>query len=385
MTLFVGCILLVSQTSKLQAAFTGDPPDDHHPWALRDDNRPQPPIVTPGKQLGDAPSDALVLFDGSAKSMENWVHEKPKEQRKLDWIVKDGTLVCQPGAGYIMTKEEFGDIQFHIEWKAPSNVEGTGQARGNSGVFLMGNAVDGIEVQILDNYENPTYADGTAGAVYGITPPSANALRESSEWQSYDIILRRPLVHDGRVVDEGSITVLVNGVVVQAAVPLDGGGGYYKRTYPDRLFPDSYAISLQDHKNAVQFRNIWVRPLRPRPLDGGLDGRLSKEVTLAKRNEIAAELRADADGLQGSVKTLRLLESLVYQFDESIWKEAEGDIQAFIERIESLSSDERQSEKKRIQEFAQALRFLNKFERIEDVSQLDALQAVLKAEGWKFR
>ena len=137
-----------------------------------------------------------------------------------------------------------------------------------------------VEVQVLDNYKNPTYADGSAGAVYGLMPPAVNALRPSGEWQSYDIIFRRPIARDGVILDFGSLTVLLNGVVVQDNTPLEGGSGHKKRKPLDRIFPELGALMLQDHGNPVRFRNIWYRPLRPRALDGGTDGRLSEESTL---------------------------------------------------------------------------------------------------------
>lgn len=374
---FIGAFAVFAQVVDLQAAFHGDPPNEHHPWALRDENRPQPPVVIPGAKVGEAPSDALVLFDGTEASLRNWKHEKPDNKRTLDWLVEDGILMCQPGAGYLMSKEEFGDCQLHVEWKAPKNVQGKSQGRGNSGVFLMG-----IEVQVLDSYENPTYADGAAGAIYGHTPPAVNAIRSPQEWQSYDIIFRRPVVKDGKVVDEGSMTVLVNGVVVQAAVPLDGGGGYYERTSPDKLFPETGPLKLQDHRNAVQYRNIWIRSLRPRPVDGGLDGRLSKEVAMTKRSEIAAEIRGDSEQLQGMAKTLRLLESLAYYFDETAWNQGAERAGDYVSRLEDLSGEQRKAGKKQALSLHEALAFLIEYQRIENVELLDAITEIAVAEGW---
>ena len=125
----------------------------------------------------------------------------------------------------------------------------------------------GIEIQVLDNYNNPTYPDGFAGAVYGVMPPAANALRAPGQWQSYDIIYRRPIVRDGVVLDQGSMTVLVNGVVVQDSTPLDVGGGHKERKALNHAYPDAGPLLLQDHGNPVHFRNIWCRPLRPRPVE----------------------------------------------------------------------------------------------------------------------
>ena len=219
------------------AQFYGDPPDENHPWAIHDNNRPQPPRVEPAKTLGGAPSDAVVLFDGTLESFkQNWIHTNNK--RKKDWKIEDGALISVGGAGSIASKAQFSDCQLHIEWSAPSKIVGSSQGRGNSGVFLMGKT----EVQVLDNYNNPTYPDGFAGSIYGVMPPMANSLKAPGQWQSYDIIFRRPILKDGKVLDEGSMTVLVNGVVVQDSTPLEGGGGHRARSKP-RAFPEKGPLS----------------------------------------------------------------------------------------------------------------------------------------------
>ena len=153
--------------------FYGDAPDAHHPWAVHDHNRPQPKRAIPGtfgspEQPGQPPSDAIVLFNGS--DLSKWEADQG-EGVPTKWVVKDGAMECVPGSGYVRTKEKFGDCQLHLEWAAPTKVSGSGQGRGNSGVFLMGK----IEIQVLDNYDNPTYADGFAGSMYGVFPPLANA------------------------------------------------------------------------------------------------------------------------------------------------------------------------------------------------------------------
>ena len=168
------------------AAFYGAPPDAAHPWAVHDDNRPQPKVVTPPPRVGDAPSDATILFDGTEASFQNWVHRRPADKRKNDWVVKDGALQCNAGSGPIATREAFGDCQLHIEWASPNAPEKHGQARGNSGVFFL----ERIEVQVLDNYQNPTYPDGSAGSVYGVMPPAA-IRRSFSRMYCATVSLRR--------------------------------------------------------------------------------------------------------------------------------------------------------------------------------------------------
>ncbi|MEN8663198.1 MAG: DUF1080 domain-containing protein [Lentimonas sp.] len=378
---FFQFVLIAVGVSSLSAEFPiGDAPDATHPWGVHDHNRPQPPIVVPGEELGDAPSDAVVLFDGTEASLHNWVHTKPKGKRRGDWLVKDGALQCVPGAGYIATKEQFGDCQLHVEWMAPPvEQQKLGQERGNSGVFLMGQ----IEVQVLDNYKNPTYADGTAGAVYAVMPPAANPLRGPEQWQSYDIIFRRPIVKDGVLIDEGSMTVLVNGVVVQDSTPLDGGGGYKKRKSLTTAYPKVGPLSLQDHGNPVRFRNIWYRPLRPRATDGGTEGRLSEEATATKRREIAADVRARGAELYGYAKMTNLLEAYLYDNDPSAWAECDALVVAYVDALEHQSDANIVSARWDIVNLYQQLKYLQQFDMLsKKYAPVSALKAIADTHNW---
>jgi hypothetical protein len=221
---------------------------------------PLPPVVTPGEPpaFTAAPSDAIVLFDGSEQSLAgNWTDTKGQPSA---WKVVDGALESVKKAGYIQTKQKFGSCQLHVEWAAPANVEGDGQGRGNSGVFLMGT----YEVQVLDSYENPTYADGQAGALYGRKKPLVNVCRKPGEWQSYDIIFHRPRFDEsGKLTRRATFTVLHNGVLVQDHTVLSGGTGWMgpHAASEYKAHPDKLPISLQDHGNPVRFRNIWIREL----------------------------------------------------------------------------------------------------------------------------
>jgi hypothetical protein len=369
--------------SSLDAArFYGEPPDAHHPWAVHDMNRPQPPLVVPGEERGDPPSDAVVLFDGKA-SAENWMHLRPDDKRKNDWLFTDEYMQAVRGSGYIATKEEFGDCQLHVEWAAPEDVQGSGQGRGNSGVFLMNGMV---EVQVLDNYRNPTYPDGAAGSVYGVMPPAVNALRPPGEWQSYDIIFRRPIVRDGEVLDPGRLTVLLNGVVVQDSTPLEGGGGHKERQDLDRVFPEQGRLQLQDHGNPVRFRNIWYRPLRPRPLDGGTDGRLSVEATMEKRAEIASSIRKDAESMEGVDRALRLFESLIYRENAEARSEAEKLVRTYLGEFIAADAGKSESYRAKMLELDRTLHYLKKYEFIEDDNTLlKRIDRICKEQGWKKR
>lgn len=221
-------------------------------YRVHDKSRPAPEVVTPHKDLGGAPSDAIVLFDG--KSVEAF---RDKEGKPVNWTAKDGELIT--GKGDIFTKESFGSCQFHIEWLTHPDTEGNSQKKGNAGVFFM----DRYEIQILDAYNNPTYADGIAGSVYGQTPALKNAVRKPGEWQSYDIIFNAPKLKDGKVVAPATVTVIVNGVVVQNNTVIQGPTRHKDITNYDGIFPEKAPFRIQDHKNnpPVKFRNIWVRPL----------------------------------------------------------------------------------------------------------------------------
>lgn len=237
-------------------------------WLAHDMRRPRPPVVTPGKQnLPVAPpSDAVILFDGTDPS--NW---RDAEGGPAKWTTNDDYMESVPNSGYVYTAGVFGDVQLHVEWAAPTPAKGKSQGRGNSGIFLMGL----YEVQVLDSYENDTYPDGQAAAVYGQYPPLVNACLPPGEWQSYDIVFRRPRFHrDGRLDTPARISVIQNGVLVQDNVELWGPTSWIQHR-PYKPHADKLPIGLQDHGNPVRYRNIWLRELResdtiaPPPVDEG--------------------------------------------------------------------------------------------------------------------
>ncbi|MEQ1840492.1 MAG: DUF1080 domain-containing protein [Verrucomicrobiales bacterium] len=227
-------------------------------WRVHDDARPRPEVVTPGKTASEAPSDAIVLFDG--KNLDEWIMDK--DNAPADWIVKEGFMEVPPKGqgvgGYIKTKREFGDIQLHIEFATPEKVEGNSQGRGNSGVFFLGSH----ELQILDSYENKSYADGQASALYGYKPPLVNPVRKPGEWQTYDIVFEAPKWDaDGNLLKKAYITVFLNGVVTHNRQPYLGATGH-KSVGNYNKVQETGPLKLQDHGNPTRFRNIWVRELK---------------------------------------------------------------------------------------------------------------------------
>lgn len=223
-------------------------------WPIHDPDRPLPPVVAPGPAAPPVPppSDAVVLFDGTA--LDEWTDAKGQPAR---WKVADGYMEVVAKTGSIKTAKAFGDCQLHVEWMAPVPAKGDGQARGNSGVFLMGI----YEVQILDSFDNRTYADGMAAALYGQFPPDVNACRPPGEWQTYDIVFRRPRFDGhGGLVSPARMTVFHNGVLVHDCRSLTGPTAHKARP-PYKAHADKLPISLQDHNDPVRFRNIWIREL----------------------------------------------------------------------------------------------------------------------------
>jgi hypothetical protein len=253
----LACVLGLSAAGAMVlAAEKGGPPQPWSPYLVNDPARPAPPIITPGTVStqdapGKPPSDAIVLFDG--KDMSQWQAQGGGDPT---FRLEDGAMLSY-GPKYCETKRKFGDVQVHVEWSEPTPPKGSSQGRGNSGVFMMGL----FETQVLDNYDNPTYADGLCGAVYGQYPPEVNACLPPGQWQTYDIIFRHPRYKDGALVEPAYVTVLQNGVLIQDHQRIEGPTQHMVVAhYPDSM-PDEGPIDLQYHNNIVRFRNIWARPL----------------------------------------------------------------------------------------------------------------------------
>ena len=234
--------------------FTDTPMLPGGKWHVHDPDRPAPTVVTPAATPGGAPSDAIILFDGS--SLDAWRGER------APWTLDKGAITVPSrassgGENNLISKQAFGDVQLHLEFRSPTPPQKSSQDRGNSGIWFM----QRYEVQILDGYDNATYADGTVGAVYAWKPPLVNPSRRPGEWQSYDIIFERPrFAADGSLLRPAYVTALLNGVLVQNHQAMLGTT-VWRTVGLYQAHGDTAPIQLQDHDSAVSFRNIWVRPL----------------------------------------------------------------------------------------------------------------------------
>lgn len=244
-SIFSLSLLLFIANADFAQGRTGDP-------KLTEIWTPVPSVVKPGATAQDAPSDAIVLFNG--KDFSAWTG---RDGKPVSWTLADGAMTVKPGSGTISTKQGFGDCQLHIEWRTPSVVKGEGQGRGNSGIFLMGK----YELQVLDSYNNSTYSNGQAASIYKQLIPLANASRSPGEWQTYDVIFIAPrFTPDGKLQSQARITVIHNGVLVQNNAAIWGGTEYIGiAEYKPHSMKEP--IILQDHGDLVSFRNIWIREL----------------------------------------------------------------------------------------------------------------------------
>lgn len=259
LTLVTAPIVAQQAAPKPQAGAQAQPgapkPQDTEQW------EPVPKVVAPGKVDAAPPADAIVLFDG--KNLDEWV--SVKDRSPAAWTVADGIFTVNKPTGNIETKRRFKNYQLHIEWRIPTVINGTGQGRGNSGLFLAstGAGDGGYELQILDSYENKTYVNGQAGSIYKQHPPLVNASRKPGEWQSYDVIWTAPTFNaDGSLKTPAFVTAFHNGALIQNHAELKGETVYIgKPSY--KAYVDA-PIKLQSHgdpSEPISFRNIWLREL----------------------------------------------------------------------------------------------------------------------------
>lgn len=236
-----------NSSKKMSAPATAEPtkPEETEFW------EPVPAIVKPGMTPSDAPSDAIVLFDG--KGSGEWEQADGKD---FAWTIADGAMTVKPKTGDVHTKRSFGDCQLHIEWRTPAEVSGTSQGRGNSGIFLQ----ERYELQVLDNYDNRTYSNGQASSIYKQSVPLVNACKGPGDWQTYDVVYKAPVFDaSGNRTSPGYITVFHNGVLTQNHTEIKGTTEYIG--WPKNIAHGEAPIKLQDHGNLVSYRNIWIRRL----------------------------------------------------------------------------------------------------------------------------
>ena len=238
--------------------YTDTPQLPGQPWKVHDAARPRPRKVTPGEPLLQEapPADAIVLFDG--KDLSHWVAERGGKTVEPRWKVENGYVEIVPHSGRLVTKEKFGDCQLHVEFMVPKEVTGAGQGRGNSGVEIMGR----YEIQVLESYQNVTYADGQAASIYGQWPPLVNASRPQGEWNVYDIFFEAPKFEGGKLVKPAYATVVHNGVLVHHHQQIIGRA-IHRQVASYAPHDAEEPLSLQDHDQFVRYRNIWIRRLKP--------------------------------------------------------------------------------------------------------------------------
>ncbi|MBQ9430485.1 MAG: DUF1080 domain-containing protein [Kiritimatiellae bacterium] len=312
---------------------SGDRPDDRHAWAVHDVNRPDPVAVV--AKPGQPPSDAVVLFDGTAESIaKNWCDSQGNPTK---WTVKDGLFVCVPRSGPAVTREKFADCQLHVEWLSPV---GDDDGLGNSGVILMGV----YEIQILNSYgivpsKSPwkaaNYADGQAGAVYGQNPPMVNPARPAGEWQSFDIVFHPPVWNGDTLVDPGSATVFFNGVLVQDAWPFEAGTTWCRRLKRVKHAAEA-PLYLQDHGNPVPFRNVWIRRIPSRYANTVCGGPgVKAEDVAALRTKLAEETKVTGDGAEDvAEKVVQYWSSYAYRADPAVKAKAEFYTAEYVRRYQ---------------------------------------------------
>jgi len=248
-------VLVVLAAATLAAQETKPKPEDTEVW------KPIPAVVTPGATCGAPPSDAIILFNG--KNEDEWV--SAQDHTPARWNVSNGLLTVAKGTGNIETRREFKNYQLHIEWRVPADIAGSGQGRGNSGVFLAstGPGDDGYELQVLDPWQNSTYVNGMAGSLYKQAIPLVNPGRKPGEWQTYDVVWTAPEFNDdGSLKSPAYATVFFNGVLVENHFELKGQTLYIGKPFYKKY--DRAPIKLQAHgdkSKPLSFRNIWVREL----------------------------------------------------------------------------------------------------------------------------
>lgn len=369
----------------------GDTPDARHAWSVHDWNRPKPHRVTPAALPGGAPSDAVVLFDGSKESFEkNWCD---KDGAPSQWRYDaEGYFYTVPewkNGGAIFSRAKFGDCQLHLEYRHDPNQlysDKGPQMRGNSGVFLMGN----YEIQVLESYHTSqedctvnNYTDGQAGSVYAENPPLVNPARKPGEWQVYDIIFHQPVWQDGQLLHPGSVTVFFNGVLVQDHWEMEGLTTHCKRR---PLAPHDLVgpLLLQDHGCVVQFRNIWYRPLASRWANTTHSAMSAKAEDVAVlRYKTALSLFQKIDTSASDALTVRkLLEVVAYSKDEAFCAALKKAASAYADRLKTLDDKALDAKKGEVLTLRKDLDVLRRNKVLENCCFATLIDKIIDRKGW---
>jgi hypothetical protein len=357
------------------AGLYGDTPDAKHAWSVHDMNRPRPPVIS--VEPGKAPSDAVVLFDGT--SLDAWASGKDEPCK---WkLIEGGAMEVVPKTGEIHTKDAFGDCQLHIEFATPP-AEGSSQGRGNSGVFLMGMH----EIQVLDCFENDTYPDGQCSSVYGENPPLVNACRKPGEWQTYDIVFHQPMWDGETLKRPGTVTVLHNGVLTQDHWEFEGLSTHCQRK-PLKPYAAKLPLRLQDHGNRMRFRNIWIREIPSRYANTTHGGPAANEAdVLALRAKTAAKLFEAANPADPSKAAAlgRLLEVIGYDTSEAYLKPTVELADAYLKELAGLDAQKLQDRKGEIIGLRNNCNVLTRNKVVpEDFALKAGLQRIISENGFE--
>jgi hypothetical protein len=375
MRMIAAFIAVGATTLSTLAALYGDTPNDTHAWSVHDMNRPRPKVIQ--AEAGKPPSDAIVLFDGT--NLDAWCMSK--DQGPCKWNLVDGAMEVTKGE--VRTKQSFGDCQLHIEWASPAAVKGEGQGRGNSGIFLMGQH----EVQVLDCYNNETYADGQAGSIYGETPPLVNACRKPGDFQTYDIIFHQPVWEGDVMKHPGSITVLHNGVLIQDHWEFEGTATHKTRKPLTKKYEEKLPLRIQYHGNPVRYRNIWIREIPSRYANtthGGPGAK--KEAVMALRKETATTLEKNVKwDNPNKVETLRqMMEVVSYEKTDARMEPLKKLGAAYLEELAKLDAEALKAKKSDIMALRGDTQVLISNGVFSDTCKLRAgLQKIIDEQGFE--
>ncbi len=378
-------------STSLFAGLYGDTPDAKHAWAVHDWNRPKPVKVEPGAKCGDAPSDAIVLFDGTAESLaKNWCDRKG--QPTLWKLGTEGDFYCVPGyknGGDIYTRGSFGDCQLHLEYRHDADVgkDNPGpQMRGNSGVFIMGN----YEVQVLESYYTrkddckvDNYTDGQAGSVYAENPPMVNPQRKPGEWQTYDIVFHQPVWKDGKLLHPGSVTLFFNGVLVQDHWEMEGLTTHCRRR-PLAPHATKAPLHFQDHGCPVHFRNIWIREIPSRWANTTHSTMSAKEAdVMALRLKTARELLAKIDQTKcDAAQVNQAYEVISYSKDASVLEPCKKIFAGYLAKLNALDDKALDAKKGELMGLKRSIDVLKRNKVVEGCALCDKVLSVIEKKGW---